>query len=502
MPRNKDKAKTNRMLDQRDQDIRTDRSNNQSRTRGQRADTDEQVGIWRESSRDDYNRHRDSNYNVGYQDVNLDNVFGPGGSSRGRGGGGGGGGRGGSSPISSKYNVDPTRFKADPNRFSVDPTRFSVDLKRFAVDPRGYNSSIDLSEAKGQYRKFGQTGGIDENRSRVAHGNFQEFAQTGGYSDQDKRDIRSRATSPISSLYSGIRDKSARMSNVQGGYGPGRGALSSRLARDSAGAVGRTSLDAELGIMDRVNEGRRFGASALDTSERGIQSTLQRGRMFGASGLESAGVQDAVIDRANMDRGASLDVSNQDRFSTRELANMGLASSRDVGNMDRASGRDVGNMNRFSGREVGNMNRSAQVDLANAARASAASSAAASRSDANNRFNTGLRADLLTGNANRRGGVDVGNVNREYDRNTSSFGMSNDRYNSERGYNLALTDQELQGQGQGYRGSEGVVDQRMQNNPQRDWIGTVMGGIGAVSGLAGAFGGFGSRRQRQQPVQG
>ena len=458
MGKDKDREKTNKMLDQRNRDIREDRANNQARTKSQRADTDKQVGISRANSAKDYDRHRNADYSVGYQDVNMDKVFGPGGS-KGRGGGGGGGGGG----------VDSKKYATDPTRFSVNPTRFKVD-------PRGYNSSIDLNESKGLHRRFGKTGGIDENRSRVAHGNFQEFAQTGGYSDQDKRNIRSRATSPISALYSGVRDESARMGNVQGGYGPGRGALASRLARDAAGAVGKTSLDADLGIMDRVNEGRRFGAGALDASEGNIQNTLQRGRMFGAQGLHTAGVDEARIDRANMDRGAGIDVGNQNRFSNRELTNMNLASSRDVGNQNRLS----------------------SIELANAQRRSTEGIASAGRSAADRRFNTGIRYDVLTGNANRRGGVDEGNVGRRFDRNTSSYGMSNDRYNNERGHNLALTDQELQGQGLGYRGGEGVVDQRMENNPRRrSWGDWVLQGAGAAAGVAT---GFGSLRSPQPAV--
>ena len=431
------KKKTNRLIDQRNQQIQSDRTNNTNRITGQQSRSDDSIYGSRENNNKQVSRPPTPSY--GYNpteefesddfmndDFRPDNsrpstrVNPPETSSR-----------SGGSQQQAQDDRDTLRtsnYNVDRNEFNVDPSRFNLDSSKYMLDPRGYDAEVDTEESSDLFRRFADSGGVEENRLRVAHPYFREFAETGGYSDQDKRNIRSRATSPISSIYSGIRDDSARRGVVQGGYGPGRSALTSRLARDEAGAVGSTSLNAELGIMDRVHAGKQFGSGSLDRSEGNIQNTLQRGRMFGSSGLQSNEHLAAQISNANQARAAAI-----------AQGNVQLASSID--------------------REI-----------------------------------LQLHAQLEVSNANRGAGIETGNVNRQFGQDTTVAGMSQGQFNADRSYNFNLQDQLQNSQGQGYNAGATTVDQRMQNNPQRDWIGTGLQLAGAAGGAISGAGGFGGSR--------
>ena len=405
-----EKKKTNKMIDTTYGQSQGDRKGNLDRIQGQQETSDTEMGGSRGTSDTDLDKLRNTNY-----DVNASKY----------GGFGGGGVRAG----------------------RVDPNKYSLKGSSYAVNPRGFQAKGDFKESSTSFRDFGKTGGIDEGKARVAHPYFQEFAKTGGYSDQDRRNIRSRATSPISALYSGIQDESSRLSNVQGGYGPGRGALKSRLARDSASAVGQTSLDAELGIAERVNEGRRFGASGLDFSEGNIQSTLQRGRMFGASGLQSNEQSMAAISEANQARAAAI-----------SQGNMRLAASIDT------------EINRLKASlEVGNVNREFSAASGNASRGAAGA-----------RFAAGLAE---------------GNQNRRFGRDQYVSGMSRNNYENDRNYNFDLQDQNMRAQNNSYNAGLGSANARTNANQGggRDWLGTIGRGAGAVAGVLGGFGGGGEQ---------
>lgn len=169
-----------------------------------------------------------------------------------------------------------------------------------------------IDETVKMLKEFGRTGGISEaNQNRMrGNGGFEEFAKTGGYSDADRANIRSRATSGIPAAFQRSSDEAARMRSVQGGYGPGAQAMQNKMRRGAAQDAANASLNAETDIMDRVNEGRRFGIQGQAESEGALQSLLtgnmfkgmtgsgqldmalanaiQQGRMFGTSGLDQS----------------------------------------------------------------------------------------------------------------------------------------------------------------------------------------------------------------------
>lgn len=137
------------------------------------------------------------------------------------------------------------------------------------------------------YRRFAETGGLDDENIRRIRGNggFDEFARTGGISEGQKGLIRANAAATGRGIYDATNRQLDTGYSAQGGMNPGYNAQSSKLIRDSARAANESALQAELGIEDRVSEGRRWGIGGMSQAELGLGDLLQRGKMFGAEGL-------------------------------------------------------------------------------------------------------------------------------------------------------------------------------------------------------------------------
>jgi hypothetical protein len=140
-------------------------------------------------------------------------------------------------------------------------------------------------------KDFGKTGGLsDADVSRMQGGGvYDEFAKTGGLSAGDRANIRSRATSTIPQFYQNMKDQANAQAATQGGYGPGQSALMARFGRGQAAAGADASLNAELGITDKVNAGRLSGAAGMASTGKDIASLRtgnQLAGLTGAGGLE------------------------------------------------------------------------------------------------------------------------------------------------------------------------------------------------------------------------
>lgn len=151
-----------------------------------------------------------------------------------------------------------------------------------------------MNENIAGFKEMGKTGGInDADAARMRGGGvYDEFAKTGGLSDADRSNIRTRATSTIPSMFGSMRNEANRAAAVQGGYGPGKSALMSRLGRQQAGAGADAALNAELGITDRVTQGRLAGAGGMAESEGALQSLR--------TGNQLAGLRGATDTESNM----------------------------------------------------------------------------------------------------------------------------------------------------------------------------------------------------------
>jgi hypothetical protein len=151
----------------------------------------------------------------------------------------------------------------------------------------------------GNYRRFAQTGGLDDENIRRIRGNggFDEFARTGGISEGQKGLIRANAAATGRGIYDSTSRQLDTGYSAQGGINPGYNAQSAKLIRDSARAANESALAAELGIEDRVSEGRRWGIGGMSQAELGLGDLLQRGKMFGAEGMRNdAAARASLID--------------------------------------------------------------------------------------------------------------------------------------------------------------------------------------------------------------
>jgi hypothetical protein len=192
-----------------------------------------------------------------------------------------------------------------------------------------YNDIINNPRAGGFYDEFARTGGwdpariasMDENIAGFKNigrwgagspedafrlrggGVYDEFSKTGGLSEGDRANIRDRSTSQIPAFYDSLKNTLMTQNNAQGGINPGFTSQMSKLARERGQESVNAAKDAELGIMQQVNEGRKWGTEGMTRSEQaivqnmlaglggasdtemGMMNSINQGRMFGTEGL-------------------------------------------------------------------------------------------------------------------------------------------------------------------------------------------------------------------------
>jgi hypothetical protein len=164
-------------------------------------------------------------------------------------------------------------------------------FKKF-LDPSYASGSPGFGEYEGMFKNLYNTGGLDaENIDRIrGKGGFDEFAKTGGYSTGDISNIRSRSNRSIPSFFDALRAKMGDQALISGTPASYTSSLS-RMSRDQARQSADMALDTELGIKDRVNEGRRYGISGMSGAEQGLAELLSRNKIAGAEGgLRAAGM--------------------------------------------------------------------------------------------------------------------------------------------------------------------------------------------------------------------
>ena len=136
----------------------------------------------------------------------------------------------------------------------------------------------------------------DENRERIrGKGNFDEFARTGGYNEGDLANIRSRSNRSIPSFFEGLKNKFKTQGTIQG-QGPSYNSSLSRIARDQSRQAGEQAVDTEIGIKDKVNEGRRWGTEGLSGAETNLANLESTNKRFGIGGGAANEVANRGID--------------------------------------------------------------------------------------------------------------------------------------------------------------------------------------------------------------
>jgi hypothetical protein len=114
---------------------------------------------------------------------------------------------------------------------------------------------------------------------RVIGSQYQNFANTGGYSPGDLANIRSRAVSPIKSIYSGAKREVGRQRALQGGYSPNYTASMAKMAREQSQGVADANIGVESNIAQMVQQGKLQGLEGMSNlyrTDQTAQSDYQR----------------------------------------------------------------------------------------------------------------------------------------------------------------------------------------------------------------------------------
>lgn len=225
----------------------------------------------------------------------------------------------------------------------------------------GYSGILNRgpSAYDSMFKNFATTGGLtDENRRRIrGNGVFDEFAQTGGYSDADKTNIRHRSNRTIPSFFDAMRDKFTNQARISGA-GPSYSASLARMGRDQSRAASEQASDTEFDIMDRVNQGRQWGAGSLSSAETGLAGLESANKRFGIGG----GAANEVANRG-IDLNALQGMSGETfRLYDMLLSAMGQRGSLSGSNINQRANYDP-NVSWFDRlmRIWGNMNNSAEA---------------------------------------------------------------------------------------------------------------------------------------------
>lgn len=221
-------------------------------------------------------------------------------------------------------------------------------LKEFG-DTGGFSDerTASIMENVGGLKEIGRTGGLSsENIERMrGMGGFDEFAKTGGYTPESIANIKAQALSPISSYATGTRDELARRSAISGGYAPGFDAANRQLSRDTSRAIADTSLNANVGIQDRINQGRQWGIGGIAQSEGGIAGLQSSNKL---QGLQAAGslelqLQDTISRYRAM--GLSMEQATATALAEFDSMNVGNEMRANMFNAEGQTGVDQFNIN-------------------------------------------------------------------------------------------------------------------------------------------------------------
>lgn len=96
-----------------------------------------------------------------------------------------------------------------------------------------------------------------------AIGSLKDLTDTGGYTQAGIADLRARGIAPIRSIYSSAQRNMERQKSLSGGYAPGFGASQSKLAREQADIIGKTTTDVNANIAENVARNRLQAAPQL-----------------------------------------------------------------------------------------------------------------------------------------------------------------------------------------------------------------------------------------------
>ena len=168
----------------------------------------------------------------------------------------------------------------------------------------------------------------------TALGGLSEYSQTGGYSGADISNIRERGISPIRSIYDAANRQIQRQKVLQGGYSPNLGAVTAKMARESAGQIGDITTRVNADIAQMVASGKLAGLQSLSSvagRENELQNEINRenARLQNQVELSNAAEQRRVDELNNQMMLQIEEINNRNRMqdiNTRLSATQGKQS--------------------------------------------------------------------------------------------------------------------------------------------------------------------------------
>jgi hypothetical protein len=200
------------------------------------------------------------------------------------------------------------RFGQQPQQ--KNPIADSYRVHQAAVDQQagdydnimsGYKNLLDsplTSQYQDLFNKM-QTGGQatfqNTPDAQAAISNLGELSRTGGLSEGDQANLRARGVSPIRAVYGNAQRNVNRQKSLQGGYSPGHGALTARMAREMSQGISDANVNVNAGIAEMVQRGKLSASPQYASAagqERDSRNTME---MFNKRDLP--GMQASVLDR-------------------------------------------------------------------------------------------------------------------------------------------------------------------------------------------------------------
>jgi len=120
---------------------------------------------------------------------------------------------------------------------------------------------------------------------------YRQFADTGGYSPEDIGAIRSRAVSPIRSVYSDVNRSIDRSRSLQGDYAPGYAATKAKVGREQAYTTADATTNVEAALAQMIQQGKLAGMGGMSNL---YGTTPGMANMFGNQALQSQGMMNQM----------------------------------------------------------------------------------------------------------------------------------------------------------------------------------------------------------------
>lgn len=154
----------------------------------------------------------------------------------------------------------------------------------------------------------------------AAMGNLSSLAQTGGYSSGDVSNLRARAISPIRAVYANAMRGLDRQRSLTGGYSPGYGAASTKMAREQSEQIGGATTNVNAQLAQMIAQGKQQAAPqyASFAGEEANRALSQKNRI---SDLTLAGTR-GMADTVGLQRQQELDDQNRQNEALRGMTSI------------------------------------------------------------------------------------------------------------------------------------------------------------------------------------